>query len=1486
MRAAKKKLNRRSLGAAVIDALERRVLLSTTWTVTSTADVGTTAGTLRNAILNSAAGDIVKFDSTVFAPGVLHTITLGGTELLITHSLNIQGPGANVLDVDANSASRVFNISTGDTVAISGMTISGGVQPTSGMTLPPAINGGGIQNNGTLTVTDCTLSNDKALSNIRAYLLGIPLGGGGIDNQGTLNVIGTTFIGDASSNGSAVLAEGKATNLVNCTFTNCTDSPFTAGSVIGMAAGGSLSITNCSIANNQGIGVGYWNPGLPGPIFPPGPTTTINNTIIANNLLDNGTTSVDTDVEVLGFSASISGSYNLIGAASAQGLDAAHHNTFGAKPNFSPLLGNGGTTPTLLPQSPSPAIDAGSNALAVGVDGVTPLATDQRGMLRIYNGTVDIGADEVQPAAAPTGLKLTIVGGKVNLSWNASAAAFAYNVYRGTSPGGEAAIPIASPPGTSFIDSNVTTGTIYYYQVTALVSEVGQSPRSNEVFAAVPAASSTINSVTGTTNLVTIEGSPVSGVLATFKDSNSNALADLSATVNWGDGTAVTAGSISFNSTSGNYQVSSAHTYKAPRADYFATVSITDTAAGTGQTAAKIYVADAPLHPFPTTIAAAPGKSFTGVVGSFTDSDPNSQASFFTSTIVWGDGHVSLGTVTLNSLTHRYDVSGANAYAAPGTYAVGVSIFDTGGGMTLRIASSAVVTGIAVPGPVPQISGAASVTVGASYGITFSATDVGGQPITKWVIDWGDGTVVTLAGSATSSSHTYTTAPASRTVKATATDQANLSASASLSVQVNAAGTTTLVVTGSNITAVEGFAFSGVIASFTDPKPNFTSGFYAATISWGDGSSSAGAVSFNSSLGQFQVTAGHAYKLPATYHPQISITSAGGNGGTIAKVYVADAPLHPFPTTITASAGKAFSGVVGSFTDSDPNQKLSYYTSTITWGDGHTSAGTIAFNTLTHRYDVSGTNTYAAGGSFPVNVFIADTGGMNLKISSAASVSGTPAGVSAHTSGAANVNEGSSYSVSFSATDAGGKAISKWVVDWGDGTVIQFAGTATGASHTYADGPASRTVKATATDSVGLSGSASLVVHVNNVAPTAKFKGVSPVAANHTSTVQFSSQFDPSPVDTAAGFHYSYDFLDNGTFEIVNSTSSSATVPAIYLVTLGQKTIHGRIIDKDGGFTDYTTTISVISAVLNPFGTTLSLTEGTKFSGVVGSFTNPTPGTVVSNYAATITWGDGHVSTGSIALNTSTGRFDVSGSNTYGDEGSFGISVQVNANSGAATTIHSTANVHDAALSGATGISFSKTEGQLFSGTVATFSDANPLAAAKDFTASINWGDGSSSAGSVSFNGISGKWQVAGNHTYRVGGSYNASVSIKDIGGSSASAGLVATVAAAPIFANGLATTTTMIQDVLASSPQLIATFASGNPLAKAGDFVVSIDWGDNTPNPIETINVVFDSINNVFDVMATHPYSLINKNYTVTIAVSEGTSTSKATATTFLKIT
>ncbi len=75
------------------------------------------------------------------------------------------------------------------------------------------------------------------------------------------------------------------------------------------------------------------------------------------------------------------------------------------------------------------------------------------------------------------------------------------------------------------------------------------------------------------------------------------------------------------------------------------------------------------------------------------------------------------------------------------------------------------------------------------------------------------------------------------------------------------------------------------------------------------------------------------------------------------------------------------------------------------------------------------------------------------------------------------------------------------------------------------------------------------------------------------------------------------------------------------------------------------------------------------------------------------------------------------------------------------------------------------TAGQAFTGVAATFSDADPKANAKDFTANINWGDGHSSNGTVAADGHGG-FNVIGSNTYASAGAFPIAVQIQDFGGS------------------------------------------------------------------------------------------------------------------------
>jgi beta-glucanase (GH16 family) len=173
-------------------------------------------------------------------------------------------------------------------------------------------------------------------------------------------------------------------------------------------------------------------------------------------------------------------------------------------------------------------------------------------------------------------------------------------------------------------------------------------------------------------------------------------------------------------------------------------------------------------------------------------------------------------------------------------------------------------------------------------------------------------------------------------------------------------------------------------------------------------------------------------------------------------------------------------------------------------------------------------------------------------------------------------------------------------------------------------------------------------------------------------------------------------------------------------------------------------------------------TEGAALSGTVATFSGAT-----CPCTASIDWGDSSSSAGTISGTS------VSGSHTYAEEGSKTVKVTVTDSASHSGSGSASASVADAALSGS-GVSTTATQGTLFSGQVASFSDADPGGLPSDYTASINWGDSTTSAGIVSA-GI-----VSGSHTYTVAGTMHPKITITDSGGASTAPTGTITVAPAP----------------------------------------------------------------------------------------------------------
>lgn len=263
-----------------------------------------------------------------------------------------------------------------------------------------------------------------------------------------------------------------------------------------------------------------------------------------------------------------------------------------------------------------------------------------------------------------------------------------------------------------------------------------------------------------------------------------------------------------------------------------------------------------------------------------------------------------------------------------------------------------------------------------------------------------------------------------------------------------------------------------------------------------------------------------------------------------------------------------------------------------------------------------------------------------------------------------------------------------------------------------------------------------------------------------------------------------------------------------------------------------------------------SATEGASFSGQVGHFTGGN-----GPFTATIDWGDGTTDTGTIAAG------NVTGTHTYAEEGSMSVIVSV---TDAGTTKSSTLaeSVADANLNsndeGA--VPVVANEGATFSGQVMTFSDQDPGGIASDYTAVIAWGDGTTSAGTVT--ATDGSFAVTGTHVYEEWGSYSGTTTVTDAGGSTATSSLAATIAeVSPLVVTGDNITAT----AGVSFTGKVGSFFDPGSKEATSDYVVTINWGDGTASTAATL---IDPPGTLL-VDGTHTYAAVG-TYTITISARE----------------
>lgn len=135
------------------------------------------------------------------------------------------------------------------------------------------------------------------------------------------------------------------------------------------------------------------------------------------------------------------------------------------------------------------------------------------------------------------------------------------------------------------------------------------------------------------------------------------------------------------------------------------------------------------------------------------------------------------------------------------------------------------------------------------------------------------------------------------------------------------------------------------------------------------------------------------------------------------------------------------------------------------------------------------------------------------------------------------------------------------------------------------------------------------------------------------------------------------------------------------------------------------------------------------------------------------------------------------------------------------------------------------------SGTVATFTDPDAAAQASDYSASIDWGDGSSAGTGTITKNQDGSFSVSGSHTYADEGSYTIKATITDTGDASNTATVTdtANVSDASLAPGSISSP----GPVIGQSVSLNAGFSDADTTtSSAADFTATVDWGDgNTTN-------------------------------------------------------
>lgn len=632
-------------------------------------------------------------------------------------------------------------------------------------------------------------------------------------------------------------------------------------------------------------------------------------------------------------------------------------------------------------------------------------------------------------------------------------------------------------------------------------------------------------------------------------------------------------------------------------------------------------------------------------------------------------------------------------------------------------------------------------------------------------------------------------------------------------------------------------------------------GVGSAKIDWGDGTDpTKGTINdlglANPVFGAGTISGDHTYAKPGTYKILVTIAESGADGdgktfSVTSKATVTDPTPVPGPAmTLTEAAGFEFMhDRLATFTVGLPGATADSFKAKIDWGDNtNASAGEVVaapwqpyvlppgwgeiladaagslglkdvpplgdpatLDPLPTRFNIKGDHTYAEPGTYVIHITITDANGNSVVAKASVNVVAGPL-VATAAYGPLSTVAGAAlpdYTSLATFTDfrfndgvAPDSASYTVKIDWGDGTDAT-------------------------------SGKVEPLVYYWLAAET----GVKSAIAG----------FVPEDLPTHPSFNV--------------TGSHSYAKPGTYKISL-------TIADEKGDTVATADTAEVVASVLKAQGVPVSAFPGQAFEDLpVASFRDAAGPLPADAYTAKIDWGDGSDPTsgeiggpywiyagGPIGIKDPPdpgGFLQVMGSHTYAKAGKYTITVTIDGPGDSSATATTTATVAGILAQGLDVAATTKVDLQPLS--VASFQVPGADASASDFTATIEWGDGTTSAGTISQPGwftvgaptpkvsADGGWgdenplswfTVQGSHAYAQAGKYTIAVTITATSGQTGTTSSTATVNDEVLKATAAGITATAGKS---TGGVAVAKFTDSVLGADPGRFKATIDWGDGT---------------------------------------------------------